>query len=319
MSMSIKSRMIGRALMGAAMALMIGGGSAQAAEGIVPPSQDWSFNGVFGTFDKASAQRGLKVYKEVCSGCHSMNLMYYRNITALGYSEDQAKAFAAQYETTDGPNDDGDYFTRAALPSDRFVAPFENEKAAAASNGGKAPPDLSLMVKARMNGADYVYALLLGYEEVASREGLQAAFEMENHRRQNAYKSSLETYEKALKKYEEKVEAGEEAKKPVEPTPPKEVTSVADFGIPDGGHFNVYFPGHQIAMAPPLFADAVEYDDGTPATVEQMAKDVANFLAWTAEPEMEDRKGMGVQVFLFLLVFLGLAIANKKRLWAKLH
>jgi len=261
MSMPKKSRTIGRALMGAAMALMIGGGSALAAEGITPPSQDWSFNGVFGTFDKASAQRGLKVYTEVCSACHSLDLMYYRNITALGYSEDQAKAFAAQFEVTDGPNDDGDYFTRPALPSDRFASPFENEKAAAAANGGKAPPDLSLMVKARMNGADYLYALLTGYKEVPP-EGVQ---------------------------------------------------------ISPGAHYNEYFPGFQIAMAQPLYADLIEYDDGTPATVEQMAKDVTMFLAWTAEPELEDRKGMGVKVFLFLLVFLGLAIANKKRLWAKLH
>lgn len=265
MSMSKKSQTIGRALMGAALgaslALMVGGASAQAAEGIVPPSQDWSFNGVFGKFDKQAAQRGLQVYTEVCSACHGLNLVYYRNITALGYSEDQAKAFAAQFEVTDGPNDDGDYFTRPALPSDRFVSPFENEKAAAASNGGKAPPDLSLMVKARMNGADYVYALMTGYKEV----------------------------------------------------PPEGVE------LPPGAHYNEYFPGHQIAMAAPLFEDAVEYADGTPATVEQMSRDITTFLAWTAEPEMEDRKGMGVKVFLFLLVFLGLAIANKKRLWAQLH
>jgi len=256
-----KSRAIGRTLLGAAMALMIGGSAAQAAEGIAPPSQDWSFNGVFGKFDKASAQRGLQVYTEVCASCHSLNLMYYRNITALGYTEDQAKAFAAQFEVTDGPNDDGDYFTRPARPSDRFAAPFENEKAAAASNGGKAPPDLSLMVKARMNGADYVYGLLTGYKDV----------------------------------------------------PP------AGSNIPEGAHYNEYFPGHQIAMAPPLSDGLVEYSDGTSASLEQAAKDITMFLAWTAEPEMEDRKGMGVKVFLFLLVFLGLAIANKKRLWAKLH
>lgn len=256
-----KSRIIGRTLLGAALVLMIGGGAAQAAEGIVPPSQDWSFNGIFGKFDKKSAQRGLKVYSEVCSSCHSLNLMYYRNIMDLGYTEDEAKAFAATFEVTDGPNDDGDYFTRPALPSDRFVSPFENEKAAAAANGGKAPPDLSLMVKARQYGADYLYALLTGYKDV----------------------------------------------------PP------AGVELPAGAHYNEYFPGHQIAMAAPLSDDIVEYEDGTPATMQQLAKDVTTFLAWTAEPEMEDRKAMGVKVFIFLIVFLGLAIANKKRLWAKLH
>lgn len=306
--MTMFKKALRNALLGAAVSIAAIGG-AQAAEGVAAPKNDWSFSGVFGTFDKAAAQRGLQVYSEVCSGCHSLHHVYYRNITELGYTDDQAKSFAAQFETTDGPNDDGDMFTRAALPSDHFVSPFANEKAAAASNGGKAPPDLSLMVKARMGGADYIVALLLGYDGLVSKEGLDAAMAAENHRRHAAY-------ERAMEEYEDAIDSGKDATKPEEP---KEVKSISDFGIPAGGNFNAYFPGYAIAMAAPLSDDMVEYADGTPATAKQMAHDVATFLAWTAEPEMEARKGMGVKVFLFLLVFLGLAIANKKRIWAKLH
>ena len=129
---------------------------------------NWSFEGVFGTFDRASLQRGYQVYQEVCSGCHSVQHLSYRNLSEKGgpeFSLDEAKAIAAQFEVTDGPNEDGEMFTRPGRLSDKFVSPFQNVKAAAAANGGAYPPDMSVLAKARKGGADYIYSLLLGYEE----------------------------------------------------------------------------------------------------------------------------------------------------------
>jgi ubiquinol-cytochrome c reductase cytochrome b/c1 subunit len=127
--------------------------------------QEWSFDGFNGTFDRASIQRGFLVYKQVCSACHSMRHLSYRNLMDVGLSELQVKAIAAEYTVTDGPNDDGDMFDRPALPSDRFKDPYANEKQARATNNGAYPPDLSLITKARHNGPNYVYALLTGYSE----------------------------------------------------------------------------------------------------------------------------------------------------------
>jgi ubiquinol-cytochrome c reductase cytochrome c1 subunit len=139
--------------------------SAHAAGDATPPRQHWSFQGIFGTFDRAALQRGYQVYKEVCAGCHGMQYLYYRHLKALGFNDDEVKALAAGYEVTDGPNDQGEMFKRPGQPSDRFVSPFANEKAARAANGGAFPPDLTLMTKARDHGADYVYALLTGYKD----------------------------------------------------------------------------------------------------------------------------------------------------------
>ena len=128
----------------------------------------WSFEGVFGTFDRASLQRGYQVYQEVCSGCHSAQHLSYRNLSEKGgpeFSLEETKAIAAQLEVTDGPNEDGEMFTRPGRLSDKFVSPFPNVKAAAASNGGAYPPDMSVLAKARKGGADYIYSLLMGYEE----------------------------------------------------------------------------------------------------------------------------------------------------------
>ena len=130
---------------------------------------DWSFEGIFGTFDRSSLQRGYQVYQEVCSGCHSIQHLSYRNLSEKGgpeFSLDEAKAIAAQFEVTDGPNDEGEMFTRPRRLSDKFVNPFLNIQAATAANGGAYPPDMSVLVKARKGGADYIYSLLLGYEEV---------------------------------------------------------------------------------------------------------------------------------------------------------
>ena len=243
------------------IALMLASGSVQAAEGDKPPSRDWSFHGMFGTFDRGAVQRGFQVYQEVCAGCHSLKLVAYRNLSGIGLSEDQIKAIAAEFEVTDGPNDEGDMFQRPAKPSDRFVMPFANANAARAANNGALPPDLSLIVKARKGGADYLHALLTGYKE----------------------------------------------------EPP------AGVKLSEGMNYNVYFPGNQIAMAPPVADDAVEYADGTTATADQIATDIATFLAWAAEPELEDRKRMGIKVLLFLIVLTAMLYALKRQVWRDQH
>ena len=142
--------------------------SANSAEKVELLTQDWSFKGITGKFDRASLQRGYQVYSEVCASCHSMRLLSYRNLGEEGgpeFSVDQVKAIAANFEVTDGPNADGDMFTRPGRPSDRFVSPYPNIEAATAANGGAYPPDMSVLVKARKGGADYIYAVLMGYTE----------------------------------------------------------------------------------------------------------------------------------------------------------
>lgn len=146
-----------------------------------PKQLQWNFDGFFGSIDRQSAQRGFQVYKEVCSSCHSLSLVAYRNLEEIGFSSDEVKQIAAEYEVTDGPNDDGEMFERPALPQDRFVGPFANEKAARASNGGALPPDLSLIVKARHDGPNYIYSLLTGYEEAPEH------FEMAEGKYYNPY------------------------------------------------------------------------------------------------------------------------------------
>ena len=129
---------------------------------------DWSFKGIFGTFDRASLQRGYQVYQEVCAGCHSVQHLSYRNLSEKGgpeFSVEEAKAIASQFELEDGPNSDGEMFMRSARLSDKFVKPFPNVEAATAANGGAYPPDMSVLAKARAGGADYIYSLLLGYED----------------------------------------------------------------------------------------------------------------------------------------------------------
>jgi len=140
-------------------------GPALAAESIEVPDREFSFEGIFGTYDLASLQRGYQVYEQVCASCHSMDLLAYRHLEWIGYSEDQVEALAAQNTVTDGPDDQGEMFTRPAEPSDPFAAPYDNEAAARAANGGAYPPDLSVIAKARAGGADYLHALLTGYED----------------------------------------------------------------------------------------------------------------------------------------------------------
>lgn len=241
-----------------------------------PEQQDWSFAGPFGNYDKGQLQRGLKVYAEVCSACHSMELVAFRTLGALGYSDGQVKAFAANYEVQDGPNADGEMFTRRAVPSDHFPSPYPNKEAAAASNNGAAPPDFSLIAKARgiergfpqfvfdmfwpyqEGGPDYIHALLTGYHEPP--EGVQVA----EGTHYNPYFANASA----------------------------------------------------LAMAQPISDDQVTYDDGAPQTVDQYAKDVSAFLMWAAEPHLEDRKRTGFMVMVFLLIFTGLVYLTKKSVYA---
>lgn len=229
-------------------------------EAQAPAAQAWSFEGIFGRFRHPDVQRGLQVYLQVCANCHGLELVAYRDLAGIGYSEDQIAAIAAEYEVEDGPDENGDMFQRPARPSDRFVSPYANDKAAAAANGGKAPPDLSLMYKARAGGADYIRALLTGYEDAP-----------------------------------------------------------AGIEVPAGAGYNPYFPGHFIVMPQPLYGDDVAYADGTGATIEQEARDVASFLAWAAEPSLDKRKRMGLAVMLFTIVMTGLFYASKRKVWSALH
>jgi ubiquinol-cytochrome c reductase cytochrome c1 subunit len=244
-------------LIASVLALGLGMGAAQAASGPKVPAQDWPHTGFFGTFDRASLQRGYQVYKEVCSACHAMKQIRYRNLDGIGLSAAEIAALAKEYEVSDGPNDQGEMFQRPARPSDRFKSPFANELAARAANGGAYPLDLSLIAKNRAGGENYVYALLTGYRE----------------------------------------------------RPPAGVT------LMEGMSYNDWFPGHQIAMSAPLSADRVTYADGTPATVERMAKDVSTFLAWAASPHLEARNQLGVKVMLFLFILTGLLYATKRKIW----
>jgi ubiquinol-cytochrome c reductase cytochrome b/c1 subunit len=272
------------------IALMVAGalfaGSSQDARAedhqAAPPSQNWSFAGPLGTFDRGSLQRGLKVYKEVCSACHSLNYIAFRNLADAGgpgYSVAQAAAFASDYKIKDGPNDQGDMFERPGRSADYFPAPFANEQAARAANGGAAPPDLSLITKARSyprGFPQFIFDFFTQFQEQGPN-----------------YVDGL------LQGYEEKAPAG--------------------FALPEGSYYNKYFPGHAIKMPKPLSDGQVTFDDGSPATVAQYAKDVTTFLMWTAEPHMEARKRLGLQVFVFLILFAGLMYFTKKKVWANAH
>jgi ubiquinol-cytochrome c reductase cytochrome c1 subunit len=246
-------------------------------EQVPPPRVAWSFAGPFGKYNEAQLQRGFKIYREVCSNCHSLNLLSLRNLADAGgpgFTEPQVAQIASEYKIKD-VDDAGQPNERAGRPADHFPAPFANELQAKAANGGTAPPDMSTLAKARTysrgfpwfvidaftqyqeQGPDYIAALLKGYKD----------------------------------------------------PPPKGAN------IPQGGHYNEYFPGHAIAMPPPLSDGQVKYDDGSPETLDQYSKDVAAFLVWAAEPHMMARKRIGFQVIIFLIVLSGLLYFTKKKVW----
>ena len=153
------------------LSILISFNSFAAGEAEKPMKVDWSFNGFFGKFDRAQLQRGYQVYKEVCASCHSMKYLSYRNLGETGgpeFSDAEVKAIAAGFTVKDGPNEDGEMFERAGLPKDKFISPYPNEKAARAVNGGAYPPDMSVLVKARSGGANYIYSILMGYENPPS-------------------------------------------------------------------------------------------------------------------------------------------------------
>jgi ubiquinol-cytochrome c reductase cytochrome c1 subunit len=247
---------------------------------VKPIEQNWSFAGPFGVYNKGQLQRGLKIYKEVCSACHSLKYVAFRNLEDLGYSEDQVKAFSAEYEVQDGPNSEGEMFTRKGKPSDYFPSPYANVEAAAAANNGAVPPDFSLIAKARAtergfpqflidpftgyaeNGPDYIYGLLTGYGQ----------------------------------------------------TPPKNME------IATGTHYNPHFMhGKALAMAQPISDGQVSYEDGKPEKLDQYARDVSAFLMWAAEPHMEARKKTGFSVMIFMLLFGILVYLTKRKVWSKVE
>jgi len=276
--------MLRKGLTLAALGLALIAGQAQASGGAKHPKEvAYSFEGPFGRFDKAQLQRGYKVYREVCSACHSMNLVYFRNLGQKGgpffdpkypnpNDNPYVKALAADIQVPDIDSETGDPIKRPATSADHFPAPFPNEAAARASNGGALPPDLSVIAKARHGGAHYIYSLLSGYVD-----------------------------------------------------PPAGLT------VAPGQHYNPYFPGdltsawsgpHDkvppggvLAMPPQLAPGKVTFDDGSPSTVDQQAKDVAAFLAWAAEPKMEERKAFGFGAMIYLLILTGLLYASYRRIW----
>jgi ubiquinol-cytochrome c reductase cytochrome c1 subunit len=251
-------------LTGAFAAALIAGGlmasPAMAQETDEMSHQKWSFNSIFGTYDLAAAQRGFSVYSQVCSNCHSMTLLHYRDLTGIGLEPDQIKAVAAAVTVPQGTDDQGNPKDGPATPANQFRSPFANDKAARAGNNGALPPDLSLIVNAREGGPDYIYSIITGFM----------------------------------------------------PAP-------AGFKMQDGMYYNKMYPGHQIGMPQPLQDGTVEYTDGTKNSLDQEARDVVTFLSWAANPEMVERKQMGVRIVLFLVFMTGLTYAVKRKVWSDVH
>jgi len=217
------------------------------------PHYPWRHKGLFSSFDSAALRRGFHVYREVCASCHSISLIRFRELIGVTHTKEEVVALAKEMDVVDGPNGEGEMFERPAKLFDRYPGPYPNDEAGAAANNGALPPDLSLMVKARHAGDDYIFALLTGYTE-----------------------------------------------------PP------AGKFMMEGLHYNPYFPGGGIAMPPPLQDEGVEYEDGTPATIAQQARDVTQFLCWTAEPELDTRKKSAGK-YMTVLAFTVLASGLYKR------
>lgn len=268
--------------------------------------KDWHFAGPLGKYDQEALQRGFQVYETLCSNCHALDYVYFRNLGQKGgpfyldscpagipdtvdcsnpNENPVVKAIAANYkfQITDGPDEFGDMFQRPAIASDAIPAPFANENAARAANGGAYPPNLSLITKARANGANYVYSLLAGYVDPPS------TVEIPPGQYYNPY------YAGDMSQYL-KPEYKDAEGHPLE-----------GVEVPYGGVF---------AMAPQLIEGAIDYPDpDTPETVEQYAADVTEFLMWAAEPKMETRKSLGVVTLLYLIILAGLLYWSYRKVW----
>ncbi|TKA59873.1 Cytochrome c1, heme protein, mitochondrial [Cryomyces minteri] len=229
-----------------------------AEEGLHPTNYPWEHVKFTKTFDHQTLRRGFQVYREVCASCHSLQRIPYRTLVGTMMTVDEAKALAEENEYDTEPNNEGEIEKRPGKLSDYVPSPYKNDEAARAANNGALPPDLSLMVKARHGGCDYIFSLLTGYPE----------------------------------------------------EPP------AGAVVMSGLNFNPYFPGTGIAMARVLYDGLVDYEDGTPATTSQMAKDVVEFLNWAAEPEMDERKKMGWKVMAIGLTLFGLSVWVKRYKWS---
>ena len=246
--------------------------TAEASFHKAPNEYHFSFNGPLGKYDQRQLQRGLKVYTEVCSACHSLKFVAFRDLSALGLDAGQIKTFAAAHQVPGIDPNTGEAIMRPGLPTDYFPSPYPNAVAARAANNNAIPPDLSLVTKAREDGSSYVPTLITGYTDPATYK--------------NAKGQSLKA-------------------------------EFPDFTTPLGLHFNPYFANLNIAMPPPLTTEGqVTYDDGTKATIPQMAQDVAAFLTWTAEPQLVKRRQTGWAVMIFLIFATVLAYMSKQQVWA---
>ncbi|KAK9457764.1 cytochrome C1 family-domain-containing protein [Dipodascopsis uninucleata] len=228
-----------------------------AEHGLHPAEYPWPHAGWFSTFDHQSLRRGFQVYREVCAACHSLNLVAWRSLVGVTHTADEVREMAEEIEYDAEPNDQGEIEKRPGKLSDYIPAPYPNEQAARAGNQGALPPDLSLIIKARHGGCDYVFSLLTGYPDEAPAGAVVAS----------------------------------------------------------GLNYNPYFPGGGIAMARVLFDGLVEYEDGTPATTSQMAKDVTSFLNWAAEPEHDVRKKTGLKALIIIGSLWALSLWVKRFKW----
>jgi cytochrome c1 len=268
-------------------ALLMSGAALAASEGHTEIArQPWVFSGFTGQFDKAQLQRGFQVYKEVCSSCHGLSRIAFRNLVQPGgpeFPEEAVKQLAAEWpnQITDGPNDEGKMFERPPLLSDPIRGPYHNDNEARAAQNGALPPDLSLVARARgieRNPSWWVHPFLMLGDILKS------------------YQEAGSDYLYAL------------LTEFTDPPP--------DFNLVEGKFYNKAFPGHQISMPPPLAEGSVTYQDGTPPTVENYARDVVAFLSWAADPSLDQRKRIGWQVLLYLLVTTALLYLGKARIWA---
>ena len=275
-----------RALIGAVAVLGLSATAAMSA-GDTPhiERQKWSFSGMTGTFDRNQLQRGFQVYKTVCASCHALNRIAFRNLVEPGgpqFPEADVKALAAEYQVTDGPDEKGKMFKRPGRLADRIPSPYANENEARDIHNGAYPFDLSLMARARNaehQAAWYIHPFLM-LKDIAG-----------------SYQEGGVDYIYALLTGYKDAPAG--------------------MKMADGMSYNAAFPGHQIAMAPPLADGVVEYQDGTARTVDNYARDVSAFLAWAADPHHDERKRLGWRVLLYLLITSVLFYVAKRRVWAK--